>query len=133
MLAARQRGFFRPHLVRSTRSACHSPTSIAFHAGRAYIAERFGAVRVQDSDLNRLATLGENPWPTPEPGWEDRPTWWWPDTQVQEGYPNCAGTEHVQPGNFISPHGISVGPDGGVFVTEWTLGGRIFKLEPDPA
>ncbi|MEM9752509.1 MAG: hypothetical protein AAF916_03895 [Planctomycetota bacterium] len=119
-------------LVRSTRSACHSPTSIAFHDGRAYIAELFGAVRVLDRDLNRLATLGENPWLTPEPGWEDRPTWWWPDAQTQEGYPNFAGTERVQPGKFISPHGIAVGPDGAVFITEWTLGGRILKLEPDP-
>ncbi|MEM1444962.1 MAG: hypothetical protein AAGF84_02820 [Planctomycetota bacterium] len=117
-------------LVKSSTSACHSPTAIAFHAGRAYVAELFGAVQVLDADLNRLATLGANPWVAPDKGWEDQPKWQWPDEAAQAGYPNCAGTDHVQPGKFISPHGIAVGPDGSVFVVEWTVGGRILKLEP---
>ncbi|MEO0515354.1 MAG: hypothetical protein AAF086_08690, partial [Planctomycetota bacterium] len=119
--------------LRSSTAACHSPTAIAFHDGHAYVAELFGAVRILDAELNVVATLGENPWLTPEPGWEDRPQWAWPDAAAQAGYPDCAGTDHVQPGQFISPHGIAVAPDGSVYVVEWTVGGRILKLEPSDA
>ncbi|MEM8782941.1 MAG: hypothetical protein AAGE65_08800 [Planctomycetota bacterium] len=115
-------------VLKASTDACHSPCSFAFHDGHAYVAELYGAVRVLDGDLNAVATLGENPWLIPEPGWEQRPKWAWPEAQAEQGYPNCAGTDHVQPGKFISPHGIAVGPDGAVFVAEWTEGGRLIKL-----
>jgi hypothetical protein len=36
----------------------------------------------------------------------------------------------VRAGRFNAPHGLDAGPDGHLYVAEWSLGGRIVELAP---
>ncbi|MEM1447075.1 MAG: hypothetical protein AAGF84_13535 [Planctomycetota bacterium] len=112
------------NVVRSKQHVCHSPTSFAFHGGLVYVAELFSGVKVLTPELELVADLGTHPDVKPH---ADADQWWPP--QAPEGWPNLAGTEHVRPGVFNSPHGIAVDAQGNIFVTEWIVGGRITKLE----
>ncbi len=40
-----------------------------------------------------------------------------------------AGTNHIRPGIFNSPHGACFAPNGDIYTVEWIIGGRITKLE----
>ena len=98
--------------LRSSDTVTHSPCGFAFRDGVAYIPELGAGVKLVDRDFNLLANLGDNQ----------------PVTKV-EGWPNLAGTSHVKPGHFNSPHGIAVDEDGNIYVVEWIIGGRITKLQ----
>lgn len=99
--------------LRSNTGNTHSPCMFEFHDGLVYLPELYGGVKIVDRDFNVVANLGDN----------------YAVCGV-EGWPNLAGTEHVQPGKFNSPHGLTVDPKtGDIYVGEWIIGGRVTKLE----
>ena len=100
--------------VRHVDGVCHSPCGFDFLGDLILVPELFTGVKLLDHDLKLVAELGANPDLVDPP----RP----------DGWPNLAGTEHVQPGQFNSPHGACFGPDGDLYVVEWIIGGRITKL-----
>ncbi len=103
----------------------HSPAAFDSRDGAVLVPQLFGAVSLIDrATLQPIGALGANPDVRPNPD----PTVWWPPV-APEGWPNLAGTPHIRPGVFSSPHGACFGPDGSVFVVEWIVGGRITKLQ----
>jgi len=59
------------------------------------------------------------------------------DAPSRPGWPNAIGPDGrrvrssaLQPGSFNSPHAVTVGLDGSLYVTEWLIGGRTTKLRP---
>ncbi len=116
-------------VLRESVSACHSPCSFAFHGEHVFVVELFGAIKVLDHELRVLAELGASPELVPPKGWEQQKGWIWPSEMSANGWPDLAGTGRIKPGVFSSPHGIACSPSGDVYVVEWTLGGRIIKLE----
>ena len=99
--------------LRSNDDVTHSPCMFAFHDGLVYLPELFACVKIIDQDFNLVANLGDNK----------------PVCDVA-GWPNLAGTDHVMPGKFNSPHGLAVDPTSGdIYVCEWIVGGRVTKLE----
>jgi hypothetical protein len=102
-------------------SGLHSPSALAAHEDRLFVAELFGRIAVFDREDRLLGYVGENHDVAKRPGW-----------------PNAldpAGKmlrPPLTPGRFNSPHGICVHPDGTVFVTEWLIGSRLTRLTPHP-
>ena len=114
------------NFLRGKKDLCHSPCSFAFHDGHVYVPELFGALKIITPELELVAELGANPDVQPRPDGA-----WWPPV-APEGWPDLAGTAHVQAGRFNSPHGIAVSPvDGSVYVGEWIVGGRLIRLTPE--
>ena len=101
--------------VRQANGVCHSPCGFDFRDGLILVPELFTGVKLLDRNFNVVAELGANPEVV--------------DTPRPEGWPNLAGTDHVQPGKFNSPHGACFAPNGDIYVVEWIIGGRITKLE----
>jgi hypothetical protein len=64
--------------------------------------------------------------PSPPPSWEEMPDGW-PNARASDG--RLVGVT-LQPGVFHTPHGIGVGSDGTVYVSEFAIGGRIAVLSP---
>jgi sugar lactone lactonase YvrE len=95
--------------------ATHSPCGFDFHDGLIVVPELVTGVKLLDAELNVVAELGAS----------DRVG---PDRQP-EGWPNLAGTEHVRPGQFNSPHGACFAPNGDLYVGEFIVGGRVTRLE----
>lgn len=111
-------------LLRDKQHLCHSPSDFAFHDGLTYVPELFTGIKIITPDLEVVADLGSNPQVKPHADLES----WWPP-QAPEGWPDLAGTEHIRPGVFNSPHGIAVDPNtGDIIVVEWIIGGRITRL-----
>ena len=112
--------------LRHSDTCCHSPADFAFDdAGRVYVAEIAGSVKVLDERLNVLAEIGRNPKITPQ----STPGAWVPDADNRPAsWPNLPKNEQ-EPGRFVTPHGIAAAPDGSaIYVAEWIKGGRVTKL-----
>ena len=110
--------------LRHSDTACHSPADFAFGGGHVYVAEILGEVKVLDAELNVLAALGTNQgrhFPSP-----DEPAGWYPGPDG--GYPDVP-RDTLEVGQFHTPHGIAVAPNGDIYVGEWYEGGRVIKLE----
>ena len=112
----------RGNYLRSSGIA-HSPCCFDFSGDAVLIPELFSGVKILDKNaLELIAELGKSDrvhapaavggWPPPAP----------------EGWPDLAGTEHVRPGYFNSPHGACFAQNGDIYVVEWIVGGRITKL-----
>lgn len=108
---------------RAITNTCHSPCGFYFQNGLNYIPELFTGIKILDENDKLVVALGDSDrvGPSQEPGQ------WWPPRHPQN-WPNLAGTEHVRPGFFNSPHGIAAAPNGDIYVVEWIIGGRITKL-----
>ncbi len=102
--------------LRHNDTATHSPCGFDFSDGLILVPELMTGVKLLDADLRIVAELGANPAVIDA---ADRPSAW----------PDLAGTEHVQPGLFNSPHDACFGPGGDLFVAEWIVGGRLTRLE----
>jgi DNA-binding beta-propeller fold protein YncE len=97
--------------LRVVEGQTHSPCGFVFLGKNMYVPELFAGVKIFDGDDRLVANLGDNRKVTEVKGW-----------------PNLAGTQHVQAGKFNSPHGMAVAPSGDIYVVEWIIGGRITKL-----
>jgi len=103
----------------------HSPCMYHFLDDYVLIPELFTGVKVLNKHtFEVLAEFGANPDVNPHAD----PNEWWPP-RAPEGWPNLAGTDHIQEGLFNSPHGATFAPNGDIYVAEWIIGGRITKLE----
>jgi hypothetical protein len=109
--------------LRSSQST-HSPCCFDFSGSHVVVPELFTGVKILDKmSLALVDEIGASPYVKPS-STDD----WWPP-QAPDGWPNLAGTEHVQAGYFNSPHGACFAANQDIFVVEWILGGRITKLE----
>ncbi len=104
-------------------SSCHSPCGFDFLGNRVVVAELFTGVKVLDADtLAVVEEIGASDRVKPNPDGS-----WWPPI-MPTGWPDLAGTAHVRPGFFNSPHGACFAPNGDIYAVEWIIGGRITKL-----
>ncbi len=104
--------------------SCHSPCAFDFRDGLVLVPELFTGVKLLDmGTLDVVEEIGAHPDIGPNPD----PAKWWPP-RAPEGWPNLAGTEHVRPGQFNSPHAAAFAPNGDIVVVEWIVGGRITRL-----
>ncbi len=106
--------------LRYRDNVCHSPCMFSFSADgqRVLVPELFTGVKLLDTaSLTCLADLGAGV----EVGFTDR-------LRSPKGWPNLAGTPHVQPGHFNSPHGGCLAPNGDLYIGEWIVGGRVTRL-----
>ena len=109
--------------LRSSMS-CHSPCCFDFLDDQVVVPELFTGVKILDAtSLEVITEIGHSDEVSPNAD----PNRWWPP-QAPEGWPNLAGTDHVRPEIFNSPHGACFAPNGDIYVVEWILGGRITKL-----
>lgn len=108
--------------LRASR-ACHSPSCFDFFGDDIVVPELFTGVKILDRETLELRQefgASDQVGPNPDGGW-------WPPVSP-EGWPNLAGTMHLRPDVFNSPHGACFDADGNVFVVEWIVGGRITKI-----
>jgi hypothetical protein len=106
--------------LRHRDAACHSPCMFSFSADakQVLVPELFTGVKLLNAaTLEVLADLGAGV----EVGVADK-------LRSPKGWPNLAGTPHVQPGYFNSPHGACLAPNGDIYVGEWIVGGRVTRL-----
>lgn len=101
--------------IKNRDDVTHTPCCFDFNQGLILVPELRSGFKLLDADLNVVANIGEDPRIIND---EQRPKTW----------PNLAGTGHVKPGFFNSPHGGCFAPNGDVYIVEWILGGRITKL-----
>ncbi|HLL91280.1 MAG TPA: hypothetical protein VK324_18420 [Tepidisphaeraceae bacterium] len=94
------------------------PCMFAFEpgTGRLFIPELFGWLAVVDAEDAFVGYVGANEAVKPTDGWPRLPGW-----------PNLPA-DQIRPGHFNSPHGMTVAPNGDLYVVEWIVGGRITKL-----
>jgi hypothetical protein len=92
-----------------------SPSSLAVRGDELLVTDLFGALLAVDAEDTVRALL---PIADPDPDGA------WPN--VDRG--GVVVRPEVRDGRLRSPHGIAVGPDGTVFLTEWFLGGRQVRL-----
>lgn len=79
---------------------------------RLYVAELGARIALLDATDRVVQILGANEPVLQHPDWPNVP----PD--------------HLHAGRFNSPHDLTVGPDGSIYVVEWIVGGRLTRLEP---
>jgi len=94
------------------------PSAFAVAGDLLYVAELWSRLAVYDPDDRLIGYLGDG-----ELAWEEEA---WPNVQTEDGVVR----RPVQPGRFNAPHGFDAGPDGTLYVAEWSLGGRIVELAP---
>lgn len=101
----------------------NSPSAFAVDGDRLIIAELFGRLAMLDDKDALIGYVGEQP-----------------DIQKQQGWPNTSdgadaivASDRLVTGKFNSPHGLAVGADGVIYVSEWLIGGRHIKLQPGVA
>lgn len=99
-----------------------SPSAFAVDGDRLVIAELFGRLTVLDSNDALVGYLGEQPGINKFEGW--------PNAADSAG--STVASDRLVPGKFNSPHGLAVGQDGAIYVSEWLIGGRDIRLEPKP-
>lgn len=99
-----------------------SPSAFAVDGDRLVIAELFGRLTVLDGNDSLVGYLGEQP-----------------GINKREGWPNMADpagatvvSDRLVAGKFNSPHGLAIGRDGAIYVSEWLIGGRNIRLQPRP-
>lgn len=95
-----------------------SPTGLAVRGDALIVTDLDGALLAVDLTRDQLTEIVPFPTEPKQPGW-----------------PNLerAGTT-VRPeliaGTLNSPHGVAVGADGSIYLTEWVIGGREIRLTP---
>ena len=99
----------------------HSPCNFEFMGDYVVIAELFTGVKILNKyTLELVDEIGIDPELIPQADGK---------LHHPEGWPNLAGTDHIRPGFFNSPHSACMTQAGDIYVTEWMIGGRVTKLE----
>lgn len=94
------------------------PSAFAVAGELLYVAELWSRMAVYDPDDRVVGYLGDG-----EAAWEEDA---WPNQREDEG----VSRRPVHAGRFNAPHGLGAGPDGTLYVAEWSLGGRLVALAP---
>jgi hypothetical protein len=94
-----------------------SPSGLAIDGDLLLVTELDGALAVFDLD-SYLGTVGRSP--------AERSIAW-PNSLDERGVHHRPA--HAE-GMFNSPHGITTDLSGGVLVSEWSIGGRVVRLQP---
>ena len=98
-----------------------TPTWIAADADRLVLVEfKPPQLTILDRDDRVIGHLGLDTEAPSRPGW--------PNETGADGRP--VRSSALRPGSFNSPHAVTVGLDGSLYVTEWLIGGRTTKLLP---
>ena len=100
--------------------ALTSPSALARLGDLLIVGELNASLAVLDPDGRLVGRIGDRPEVVTEPDW--------PNARDADG--NLVRTGRMQPGFFHAPHGLSVGPDGSIFVAEFVAGGRLVRLAP---
>lgn len=95
-----------------------SPSGLATDGDLMVVAELRARLTIVDLDDKPVAYLGANEEVCDVPGW--------PNNQDEQSKP--IRPKVLEPGKFNSPHGMTVDPDGNIYVAEWLIGGRFVKL-----
>jgi hypothetical protein len=104
------------------------PTQMAVDGDRLVVTDLLaGRVTVLDFAGSLVAYLFGHP--APPPSWAETPDEW-PLARSNDGTLMRA---RLEPGVFHTPHGLAVGGDGTLYVSEFAIGGRIAVLTPVPA
>ena len=103
--------------LRTIEEGLRAPSGLATRGEQLVVAELEARVTILDGGDRAIERVGDNPAAASRPGW-----------------PNAldAAGRTVRPalraGEFNSPHGLAVDPEGDVYVAEWVLGGRLVRL-----
>lgn len=94
------------------------PSGLAVHGSRLWVSELYGALVAFDEAGTVVETIGKCL------------------QRRQPAWPNMATTfglaaPELAVERLHSPHGIAVGPQGDIVVTEWLIGGRATRLSPN--
>ncbi len=95
-----------------------SPSGFATDGDLMVIVELRARLTIVDLDDKLVTYLGANEEVCEVPGW--------PNNQDEGG--KLIRPKVLEPGKFNSPHGMTVDPDGNIYVAEWLIGGRFVKL-----
>jgi len=96
-----------------------APTWIAADQDRLVLVEfKPPQLTILDRDDRVIGHLGLNADAPSRPGW--------PNDKDADG--QRVRSQALVPGRFNSPHAVTVGQDGSLYVTEWLIGGRTTKL-----
>lgn len=96
------------------------PSALAIHGDLLAVAELRARVALLDLDDRVVGYLGDNEAVADTPGWPNSLV----DGKVMRQLT-------LTPGKFNSPHGLAIDSGGNLYVTEWLVGGRFTKLEPE--
>ena len=101
-----------------------APTWIAADDDRLVLVEfKPPQLTILDRDDRVIGHLGLDTDAPSRPGW--------PNDRDAAGLPVRSAA--LRPGRFNSPHAVTVGHDGSLYVTEWLIGGRTTKLRRSPS
>ena len=98
---------------RQSASPGPQPCALQLPGDLAAVADLQGRVTLLDRHWNLIAHLGDNPDPDQRGQFDVPPNAW-------------------EPGRFIAPHCAHIGPDGSIYVMDWSIAGRVTRLVPDP-
>ncbi len=94
-----------------------SPSGFAFDGSTLWVTELYGGLVAFNDRDECVARYGDRSRSTDDD---------WPNQRVG----GVLTRPTLEPGTFRSPHGIAVGNDGTLYVTEWIIGGRLVTLTP---
>lgn len=83
------------------------------------VAELKARLLLMDIDDNILGYIGEGHHNLDRPGWPNK----------LDGETKASPLDLLKQGEFNSPHGMCVDPQGNIYVSEWLIGNRYIKLE----
>ncbi|MFB9966386.1 hypothetical protein ACFFOP_27795 [Sinosporangium siamense] len=101
-----------------THPRLRSPTGLAVQGNTLVVTDLDGALLAVDLAGDRLEEIVPFPAGRKQPGW--------PNLE-REGVTVRPG---LTAGTLNSPHGVAVGADGSIYLTEWVIGGREIRLTP---
>ncbi len=100
-----------------------SPSSFAQHGNLLVVTELFGGLLAL-GEANEVISMGmDAPDTVPLGGWPEDP---WPNSRRLGSFERPVLSDN----ELHSPHGIAIGHDGSIYLTEWVIGGRYLRLKP---
>jgi DNA-binding beta-propeller fold protein YncE len=97
-----------------------APSGLAVRDEQLVVAELEARLTILDGEDRVVERIGDDPHAMSRPGW--------PNALDGDGR---TVRPDLRPGLFNSPHGLAVDADGGIYVAEWVLGGRMVRIRRD--